>query len=56
MLKQAALIVIASFVLFLICRYVIYRRPITAEDARKVYLAIIFSALGIYAIFDFFKF
>ena len=46
----------ASVVFFLFCRYLVFKRPITAEDARKVFLLLIFLALVGFAIFDIFIF
>jgi len=36
MLEQAFLSVLASLIFYLVCRYVIFRRPIITEDANKV--------------------
>ena len=53
MLSRAIWIVFASVIFFLACRYLIYKRPITAEEARKVLLLLIFLVLGGVAIFEF---
>jgi hypothetical protein len=31
---HALLLIVGSIVWFLVCRYILFRRPITAEDAR----------------------
>ena len=51
-LTSAVLIVIFSILFFSFCRYVIYRRAITAEDARKILLALMFIGLISLAIFQ----
>ena len=51
MLKQAALIALASFIFFWACRYLIFKHPITAEDANKILVLIILVALGVLLIF-----
>ena len=55
MLISSISIAALSIIFFLICRFLIYRRPITAEDANKVLvlaIAFIFIAL---VIFEFFR-
>ena len=55
MLMSSILIAVLSIVFFLVCRFVIYRRPITAEDANKVFFLAISFIFLVLAIFEIFK-
>lgn len=55
MLVGSILITLLSVAFFLICRFVVYRRPITAEDANKVFFLAISFIFLVLAIFEIFK-
>lgn len=55
MLSTSIWIAFASLIFFGLCRYLIYRRPITAEDANKVLVMSIIFALVVFAIRDIFN-
>lgn len=51
-IEFGAIIFVASILFFLLCRFVIFRKSINAEDARKVMVVFILLGLAAVYIFD----